>query len=212
MRIPSLMILASLGLSLVVGCGGATQEAKGPEGDPWSGYKGTYATADSNRDPNRPKSSAAGEKSKDTKAKAESKEAAPEEAALPPATAAAKKTSKKTIKGESVSSITSEGLADAAKAALGAKSASGSITIGSQYEQVNVTLKGASVQIIRPAANPDPSGPAVSAPKTRNGELSKSDAAFYDEDADVLVLVTSAKKGTSQKALGTLVKGGKQRP
>ena len=58
------------------------------------------------------------------------------------------------------------------------------------------------IAIIRPAANPDPSGPAVSAPKTRHGELSKSEAAFYDEDADVLVLVTSGKKATSLKALG----------
>jgi len=211
MRIPALVILASLSFSLVA-CGGATQEAKGPEADVWSGYKGTYATpGDPNRASNA-KATATSDKGKDSKAKADSKESADEAAPAAAAPASKKSASKKTIKGESVSSITSEGLADAAKAALGQKAASGSITIGSQYEQVNVSLKGATVQIIRPAANPDPSGPAVSAPKTRSGELSKNDASFYDEDADVLVLVTSAKKGTSQKALGTLVKGGMKKP
>ncbi len=208
MRIPSIVIVVSLGLAGLVGCAGTNQEAKGPEGDVWAGYKGTYATP---ADPNRAKTTAAKEEKSDGKAKAESKEAA-EEAAPAAAAPVQKKISKKTIKGESVSSITSEDLAAAAKAALGAKAASGSITIGSQYEQVNVTLKNATVTLIRPAANPDPSGPAVSAPKTRSGELTKAEAAVYDEDADVLVLVTSNKKATSQKALGSLVKGGKNKP
>jgi len=210
MRIPSIMFVVSLGLVALSGCAGANQEAKGPEGDVWAGYKGTYASP---ADPNRAKTTAAKDEKQDKKAKADSKESSDEAAAPAPAAApASKKSSKKTIKGESVSSITSEDLATAAKAALNSKTASGSITIGSQYEQVNVTLKGATVTVIRPAANPDPSGPAVSAPKTRNGELTKAEAAVYDEDADVLVLVTSTKKATSQKALGSLVKGGKNKP
>jgi hypothetical protein len=212
MRVPS-MILVSLLAGGLIACGGAQKDAKGPETDVWSGYKGTYATP---ADPNAKaasKTSVAKDEKHEGKAKADTKEGGDkDEASLPPAPATKKTASKKMIKGESVSSITSEGLADAAKAALGAKSANGSITIGSQYEQVNVTVKGATVQIIRPAANPDPSGPAVSAPKTRSGELAKSEAAVYDEEADVLILVTSNKKATSQKALGSLVKGGMKKP
>lgn len=46
MRIRSFLILPTLLSSLVLfACGAATNEAKGPEKDPWAGYKGTYATA-----------------------------------------------------------------------------------------------------------------------------------------------------------------------
>ncbi len=46
MRIRTFLILPTLLSSLVLfACGAATNEAKGPEKDPWAGYKGTYATA-----------------------------------------------------------------------------------------------------------------------------------------------------------------------
>jgi hypothetical protein len=45
MRIHSIVpMLASLVMLGTVACGGSSMEAKGPEKDPWSGYKGTYAT------------------------------------------------------------------------------------------------------------------------------------------------------------------------
>jgi hypothetical protein len=46
--VPTLACLASFAL---IACGGSGQEAKGPESDPWSGYKGTYATAAEPRAP-----------------------------------------------------------------------------------------------------------------------------------------------------------------
>jgi hypothetical protein len=62
------------------------------------------------------------------------------------------------------------------------------------------------VQVTRPAEHPVNDGPTISSPKAHNGELSKAESGWYDEDADVLVVVTAAKKAGSQKALGTLLK------
>ena len=78
--------------------------------------------------------------------------------------------------------------------------------VGPKYEEMQVQLKGATVQVIRPSANPASDGPAISSPKARNSEISKTESGWYDEEADVLVVVTAAKKPAAQKALGTILK------
>jgi hypothetical protein len=41
-----LLVVTLFSAMALVACGGASRgEAKGPEADPWAGYKGTYATA-----------------------------------------------------------------------------------------------------------------------------------------------------------------------
>jgi hypothetical protein len=186
------MLLSSLGL---FACGGSNQEAKSAA-DPWADFKGTYST------PAAPgaESSERGEVAKkDAKAKAEvQRERA--EAAAP------KKASKATVNGESLSTISVDTLTDASKGALKAKFVSNSVVTGRQYELVQVQLKGATVQIIRPAEKPSANGPAIASPKAKNSELSKSDAGWYDEEANVLVVVNAGKKAAGQKALATLVK------
>ena len=67
-------------------------------------------------------------------------------------------------------------------------------------------LKGATVQVIRPAEKPSPNGPAIASPKAKSGQLTKNDASWYDEEADVLVFVSAGKKAAAQKALGAIVK------
>ena len=187
------VLLSSLGL---VACGGSNQEAKNG-GDPWAGFKGTYSTP-------APKGGEASEDGapahKEAKAKAEPKHEAAEEAA--PARVA----SKATINGESVSSIDVDVLTDVSKSALKAKFVSNSVMTGPEYELVQVQLKGATVQVIRPAEKPSPKGPAIASPKAKSAELSKNDASFYDEEADVLVFVSAGKKAAAQKALGAIVK------
>ena len=181
------VLIASMGL-LACGGGRAVEggDAKGP--DPWSDYKGTYAGPQEARAPKGA--------TKTAKAEEPAAEAAP----------AKKSASRATIKGESVSSIGVDALADASKGTFKSKVVASNVTVGSQYEQVEVQLKGAKVQIIRPATSPDPKGPSVSAPKARNGELGSAESGFYDEDADVLVVVNAGKKPAAQKALGSILK------
>ncbi len=188
------VLVSSLGL---VACGGANEEAKNG-GDPWAGFKGTYSTP-------APKGETSGDgepaqKEAKAKGKAEPKHEAAEEAA--PARVA----SKATVNGESLSSIDVDVLTDVSKSALKAKFVSNSVMTGPQYELVQVQLKGATVQVIRPAEKPSPNGPAISSPKAKSSELSKNDASWYDEEADVLVFVTAGKKAAAQKALGAIVK------
>lgn len=185
LRSSVVVLIASMGLYACGGGAGANNEAKGP--DPWSDYKGTYAGALA-----APKASPAKQAKADAPA---AEEAAPKKSA-----------SRATIKGESVSSIGVDALADASKGALKSKVVASNVVVGSQYEQVEVQLKGAKVQIIRPATSPDPKGPSVSAPKARSGELGSAESSFYDEDADVLVVVNAGKKPAAQKALGTILK------
>jgi len=184
------MLLSSLAL---FACGGTKEEAQSAA-NPWADFKGTYSTPASPEH----KAEKAEAAKKDTKAKDEATEEA--QAAAP------KKASKGTVKGESVSSISVDSLTDASKTALKAKFVSNSVVTGPQYELVQVQLKGATVQIIRPAEKPSPNGPAIASPKAKNGELSKTDAGWYDEEADVLVLVNAPKKAAAQKALGSIVK------
>jgi hypothetical protein len=80
------------------------------------------------------------------------------------------------------------------------------VIVGPEYEMVQVVLKNASVQIVRPASSPDSSGPKLRAPRERKGALSSSESAWLDEDADVLVLVQAPKGATSKKALKAILK------
>src|SRR5205085_12634022 len=117
-----------------------------------------------------------------------------------------KKPSRGMINGESVSTINANALANASKTALKGKVISCNALVGSTYEQLNVQLKGASVQIVRPASNPSSTGPSIASPKSRNDAMSKADAAFYDEEADVVVIVNAGgKKAAAQKVLSSLV-------
>jgi hypothetical protein len=200
-NIALLSLLSSLSL---IACAGAKgREAEGPETNPWADYKGTYAgTAEPREAKSEPKrdQAKAQAKAKAAEAKAEAKADKAEEPT------AAKKASRGTIRGESVSSIDLDVLADASKAALKSKVVSRKYLVGARYEQIQVQLSGLSVQVTRPAEHPVNDGPTISSPKARNGELSKAESGWYDEEADVLVVVTAAKKGGSQKALGTLLK------
>jgi len=189
-------LMSSVGLFACGGGAVASGEPKSAD-DPWKDFKGTYATSAA-------PSVGKAEKSESKKAHAEAKakaEAEPAEAAPAPA----KKTSKTLIKGESLSSLGVDTLADVSKGALKTKVVSSKVTVGAQYEQVQVTLKGATVQIIRPAASPDASGPAIGSPKAKNDGLSKTEAGWYDEEADVLLVVNAPKKAGAQKALGAIL-------
>jgi hypothetical protein len=187
------VLLSSLG---VFACGGSNEEAKSAA-DPWADFKGTYST-------HAEQSEKGDATKKEAKAKADSDH---DSASAKGDESAAKKASKGTIKGESLSTISVDALTDASKSALKAKFVSNSVVTGAQYELVQVQLKGATVQITRPAEKPSPNGPAIASPKAKNGELSKNEAAWYDEEADLLVVVNAAgKKAAAQKALGAIVK------
>jgi len=201
----------SLVLGLVA-CGGAAQNTKGADDNVWSGYKGTYAGA---KDPGRTSPAPPPTKAAEAKkAKAETEEAAEEatddttaaDPAAPSPAASSTKKSKATIGGESVSSIGEDALASLTTKNLKSEMLSSSIMVGAKYERIQVQLKGATVSIIRPAASPNANGPAVAEPKARKADLAKTEAAHYDADADVLVVVNAPKKGAAQKALGSIVK------
>jgi hypothetical protein len=197
------VLLSSLSL---FACAAATTEEAKSASDPWADFKGTYSqgagkTAD-NTDEAKPSKKDA---KKDAKAKSEP---APtektEEAAAPSAKKAA---SRGTVNGESLSTISVDTLTDVSTGTLKGKFLSNSVVTGAQYELVQVQLKGATVMITRPAEKPAPHGPAIASPKAKNAGLSKSDAGWYDESADVLVVVNAAgKKAAAQKALAALVK------
>jgi hypothetical protein len=210
MRIRS-SLFAVLSSVVLFACGGANQEAKSAnEKDPWADYKGTYATSATPRPEGATKSKSDSAKS-DSKAKAEKTEEKTDDAPAPSkksASSSSSSPSKGRIGGESISSVTSESVADAVKGATKGKVASSAIVIGPQYEQISVKTKsGVAVQVFRKASSPDENGPAVASPKAKSGEVSKNDASWYDEDADVLVVVTGAgKKGASQKVLGSILK------
>lgn len=206
MRARSFLLVALLSSLGLFACGGTTVHAQAKtEEDPWKDFKGTYGTS---AEPRVSKADKTESRKSDThgKAKAETETREPAAAAAPPAAPpTAKKPSKTTLRGESLSSIGVETLADVAKGAFKAKLVASKVTVGAQYEQVQVTLKGTTVQIFRPAASPDSNGPSVSAPKAKNAALAKNESGWYDEEADVLLVVSAAKKASSQKALGALL-------
>lgn len=84
------ILLAAFAFSGLFACGATTNEAKGPEANPWADYKGTYATT----------AGSSAKASKAEVAKAEAKEAAPapeaavEETPAPASTAAPAKKAK----------------------------------------------------------------------------------------------------------------------
>lgn len=200
-----------LGLSLLVGlvaCGGAAQNTKDHDDNVWSGFKGTYASP---KEAGRTSPAPTAEPSKkDMKAKADAEEtteeATDDATGETPAPSASPSKSKATIGGESVSSIGEDTLAALATKSLKSEMLSSSVMVGAKYERVRVQLKGATVSIIRPASTPNANGPNVAEPKARNGELALTETAFYDADADVIVVVNAPKKASAQKALGTIVK------
>ena len=200
-KLVTLLSFASVpAFCVLAACGGAAKhEAKGPEANPWADYKGTYAT------PATAKEATAEAPKAEAKPKKEAKEAKVEKTEDASAVTA-KKPSRGTIKGESVSSIGLDAMADASKGAIKGKVVSTKFIVGPQYEEVQVQLKGASVQIIRPAANPASDGPAISSPKARSSEIAKTDSSWYDEEADVLVVVSAGKMAGSQKVLGSILK------
>lgn len=194
MRVSTLAALLS---SLVmVACGAAQKEAKGPEADPWAGYTGKYA------EPAAGKAAKADAKPKEAKAEKVEKAEAPKADDA----ATVKKASSATIHGESVSSVGLDTFADASKTATKSKVVSTKYLVGPKYEQLQIQMKGVAVQVIRPAANPAPDGPAMSSPKARSGEVSKTESGYYDADADVVVVVTAGGKAGAQKVLGTILK------
>jgi len=214
----SILVAMTLSLGLAAtACGGAHAKTAADEtqsADPWKDYKGTFASPGAAS----PSTASASPAEKRT-AKADAKDASAKESKSgssshaepltpsedpPPSLMNARKASRGTIRGESVSLIGVEALADASKGALKTKVVSSKITVGAQYEQLQVLLKGASVQIVRPATAPDARGPEISSPKARS-ILAKSESGWYDPDADVVVVVSAAKKPAAQKALGHIL-------
>lgn len=190
------VLLSSLGL---IACGGAAKEPETGGRDPWADFKGTYSTPGASSEAKAEKAEKAAVTKKESKPKAEPTVAADE--------GASKRASKGTINGESLSSVSVDALTDFSKSALKTKFVSNSVVTGARYELVQVQLKGATVQITRPSATPVAKGPSISSPKAKNADLSKNDAGWYDEEADVLVTVSAAgKKAAAQKALATIVK------
>lgn len=187
-------VAALLSFFALAACGGAaTQEAK--DANMWADFSGKYST------PAEPRGSSSTAKSEQAKRDAKAKTEAKEEAAE----SAAKKSSKATIRGESLSTISDAALADASKGALKTKVVSTKIVNGPQYEHVRVQLKGATVHIIRPNPGSETGNGSVDAPKARNASLSKAEAGYYDEEADVLVVVEAGKKANAEKALASIV-------
>jgi hypothetical protein len=196
MRVSTVAALLS---SLVLfACGGAAKEAKGPEADPWAGYTGKYAEPSSAKPKEAKADVKKADKADKTEAKAEKVEAKADDAAG--------KKSAATIHGESVSLVGLDTFADASKTATKSKVVSTKYLVGPKYEQLQIQMKGVAVQVIRPAANPAPDGPAMSSPKARSGEVSKLESGYYDADADVVVVVTAGGKAGAQKVLGTILK------
>ena len=189
------MLVSVFALGAIACGGGATPEAK--DANAWADFTGKYST------PAEPRGNTTTAKNADARRDAKSKTTEPKEEAAE--AASAKKASKATVHGESVSTIGDAQLAEASKSALKTKVVSTKIVNGPQYELVKVQLKGATVQIIRPNPGTETGNGAVDAPKARNASLSKAEAGYYDEEADVLVVVEAGKKAAAEKALASIV-------
>ena len=185
------VLLSSMGL---FACGGANKTKE--EANPWGNFTGKYSDHAAPRE-----KSASAEAPKKAAEASNGEEAATTEAAAP----APKKASEATVKGESISSVSVESLTEASTSALKSQFVSNGVMTGPKYELVQVELKMATVQIIRPAEKPAPNGLPIPSPKAKNAELEANDAGWYDEEADVLVIVNAPKKAAAQKALGAIV-------
>jgi len=121
--------------------------------------------------------------------------------------AAKKPQSKGTVKGESISTLSESQLAAGALAATKSKAAvsSGTMT-GKQYEVITVETKKGTIKITRPASTPNPKGPEVTPPTNKLGDIGKNESAWFDEEGDCIVVVSSPKKASSAKLLNSIVK------
>lgn len=197
-------IVVILSSAMLFACSATTQTAKSEGGDVWAGYQGTYATKMGDAE----KGNKATPAKKETVTEAKAKAADPKEEAAPApepkADAPKKAASKTTLNGESISKIGAPALAEVSKSAFKSKNAAHKVTSGSQYEQVQIAMKGGvTVHVVRPTQSPGSA--TVASPKSRNDSLSKTEAAWYDEEADVLIVVNAGKKAAAQKALGQLL-------
>jgi hypothetical protein len=215
-------LLAISATFLVVGCGKPPKPAVTVEPDyDWSAFNGGNespggSSKSAKSDTSSSDSSSSSTPAPSKPAKSESVAAAPaptSDSSDDPkpskpdvAASGSHRPSKAKIKGESVSSVGADAVAGASKKALKSKVVSSNVITGPDYEMVQIVLKDASVQIVRPATTPDSSGPKLRSPKVRNDSLSSTESGYYDADADVLVLVQSSKAAKSKKALAAIVK------
>ena len=211
MRNLALALVASLGL---FACGGAamssSEEAKSAnDTNVWADFKGTYSQpSDAPRAKNDlapAKKEAAPKAEEPTAAKAKQAPVETEEE-KPLFTAPKKDPSKGTVKGESVSSVSVDQLSTAVAAAAKGKVVSSGTVTGARYEVITVETKKATIKIIRPAATPNAKGPEVAAPTNKLGDIAKNESAWFDDQGDVIVVVSAAKKATAAKVLNAVVK------
>jgi hypothetical protein len=205
-----LSVLAALSVValLLTGCGGRAKPAAAPTEPPdydWAKFSGDAATSTPPRDNAAEK---AAEKQPDKQPEKLETKDAPQVAASP-ATDTTRKASITKIGGLSVSEVSVDVVAASALRATRRGLVSTTVIVGTEYEQVSVVLQNLAVQIVRPAATPDKSGPKLRSPKARKEGAAKSEAAFYDPRADVLVLVQADKKGEASRALSALVSSGR---
>lgn len=214
----ALALAASLGL---FACGGTTEEAKSANDENvWKGYTGEYSASSSEYAKPSFSKAAASPLKKDApadeevaetpapKQAAKAAKAAPtEEEDAPLFTAPKKPASKGTVKGESVSTVSVEQLGASAMAATKSKMvlSSGTMT-GARYEVVTVETKKGTIKITRPAATPNPKGPEVTPPSNKLGDIGKNESAWFDDEGDVIVVVSAAKKKDAAKLLNAIVK------
>ena len=217
----ALALAASLGL---FACGGTTEEAKSANDENvWKGYTGEYSASSSEYAKPTFAKAAASPMKKDG---ASSDEAAPEAQPAPKQAAKAAKqapaeeeeekplfvpakkpASKGTVKGESVSSISVDQLGASAMTATKSKTvlSSGTMT-GARYEVITVETKKGTIKITRPAATPNPKGPEVTPPSNKLGDIAKNESAWFDEEGDVIVVVSATKKKDAAALLNKIVK------
>lgn len=219
----ALALAASLGL---FACGGTTEEAKSANDENvWKGYTGEYASSSSEyAKPTFSKAAASPMKkdsaSADDATAAAEEKPAPKQAskaakeAPPPAeeekplfTAPKKPASKGTVKGESLSTVSVDQLGASAMTATKSKTvlSSGTMT-GARYEVVTVETKKGTIKITRPAATPNPKGPEVTPPSNKLGDIAKNESAWFDEEGDVIVVVSASKKKDAAALLNKVVK------
>ncbi|HEY8078839.1 MAG TPA: hypothetical protein VIF62_32125 [Labilithrix sp.] len=179
-------------LLMLAGCGHHAKPAEAPTQSDydWADYTGKFANGAPKDDP------------KPAAAPAKASADAPAPAA---AVATDDKRSQAKIGGLSVSEVSADDVASTTQKMLRSKVVSSNLTVGPEYEQINVVLRGMAVQIVRPANAPDKSGPKVRSPKARNDDLGKTDSSYYDSIADVIVLVQAEKKAASKRALAVLL-------
>lgn len=221
--VPSSFRLSSLALTALVlaGCSARAKHAAAPTEAPdydWSGFDDGKETPAATAKAEKPEQQDRPADKPDKQHKADEQEAkvdkdakdvAPKPAAAPDAS---KKISATKIAGQSVSQVTVDAVAEAMQRATRKNLVSTSVIVGAEYEQVSIVLDKLAVQIVRPASAPDRSGPKVRSPKARKSGVAQTEAAFFDPNADVLVLVQADKKATSVKALASLVSGGAGAP